>query len=113
MIWKDGKGEWRVLRDSCPHRLVPLSEGRVTPEGRLECGYHGWQFEGNGKCTAMPEGGNPASLRACASSYPCTIKQGTLFHCKVLLPAKLLVCRAFKSLQLHESLIARECVGSH
>lgn len=26
----------------CPHRLVPLSEGRVNQQGELECGYHGW-----------------------------------------------------------------------
>lgn len=30
---------WRVFSDACPHRLVPLSEGRITPSGRLECPY--------------------------------------------------------------------------
>jgi phenylpropionate dioxygenase-like ring-hydroxylating dioxygenase large terminal subunit len=34
----DGQG-WRVFVDACPHRLVPLSEGRVTAAGRLECPY--------------------------------------------------------------------------
>ena len=39
--------------DVCPHRLTPLSRGRVV-SGRLECAYHGWQFDGAGQCQAMP-----------------------------------------------------------
>jgi hypothetical protein len=35
----DSSQGWRVFTDACPHRLVPLSEGRVTPTGRLECPY--------------------------------------------------------------------------
>lgn len=32
----------RAFRDSCPHRLAPLSEGRVDKEtGNLSCNYHG------------------------------------------------------------------------
>jgi pheophorbide a oxygenase len=26
-----GAGEWRLFRDRCPHRLAPLSEGRIDP----------------------------------------------------------------------------------
>ncbi|CAN6218196.1 unnamed protein product, partial [Urochloa humidicola] len=30
VIWKDPKsGEWVALDDRCPHRLAPLSEGRI------------------------------------------------------------------------------------
>ena len=33
-----GKGEWSALEDRCPHRLAPLSEGRVDPKsGNLMC----------------------------------------------------------------------------
>ncbi len=39
--------------DICPHRQAPLSLGRVTG-GRIECSYHGWQFDGSGECRAMP-----------------------------------------------------------
>ena len=43
VIWWDPKAEtWRVFADRCPHRLAPLSEGRVTEDGLLECPYHGW-----------------------------------------------------------------------
>jgi hypothetical protein len=32
---------WQAFADVCPHRLVPLSEGRVEPTGVLQCAYHG------------------------------------------------------------------------
>ncbi len=35
--------EWSAMVDACPHRLAPLSQGRVDPEmGCIECPYHGW-----------------------------------------------------------------------
>ncbi len=39
--------------DICPHRLAPLSRGRIVA-GQLECAYHGWRFDGAGQCQAMP-----------------------------------------------------------
>ncbi len=42
-----------AFADRCPHRLAPLSAGRVVG-GVLECGYHGWCFDGDGACTAIP-----------------------------------------------------------
>ena len=29
VVWKDGDGKWNVFEDKCPHRLAPLSEGRI------------------------------------------------------------------------------------
>ena len=53
VVWRDGDGTARVLADRCPHRNVPLSEGRVRG-GALECAYHGWRFDGGGSCVAVP-----------------------------------------------------------
>lgn len=51
-------GSLSAFRDECPHRLAPLSAGTVLGEAgldhRLQCGYHGWQFDGSGRCRAMP-----------------------------------------------------------
>ncbi len=42
-----------ALADRCPHRLAPLSLGTVC--GReLQCGYHGWRFNADGLCVAIP-----------------------------------------------------------
>jgi phenylpropionate dioxygenase-like ring-hydroxylating dioxygenase large terminal subunit len=47
-------GQAGALLDRCPHRNVPLSLGRVAAGGRLECRYHGWQFETSGRCALIP-----------------------------------------------------------
>lgn len=48
--------EWSALIDACPHRLAPLSQGRVDPNtGCIECPYHGWAFDTNGKLMTLPQ----------------------------------------------------------
>ncbi len=49
------QGQWRVFADKCPHRLVPLSEGRIESDGSLLCSYHGWRFNGDGNCIDLPQ----------------------------------------------------------
>lgn len=84
VIWWDKTAEsWRVFEDKCPHRLAPLSEGRIDENGLLECPYHGWAFAGDGSCQRIPQQveGRTAevSRRACAASLPTTERQGLLF----------------------------------
>lgn len=57
VLWWDHVREaWAVMTDECPHRLAPLSEGRIDESGRIECPYHGWTFCGkNGACEKIPQ----------------------------------------------------------
>lgn len=71
VLFRDAAGAPHALIDRCPHRNVPLSLGRVQPDGTLQCGYHGWQFDGAGRCTAVPaleadlgDGGSPRDVPA-------------------------------------------------
>ena len=83
VIWWDGATDrWRVFPDVCPHRLVPLSEGRINAKGQLECPYHGWSFDGEGSCTSIPqaeESTRSASRRGSCASLPTACGQGLLF----------------------------------
>ena len=56
-------GRAAALIDRCPHRNVPLSLGRVQADGRLECAYHGWQFDCDGVCQKIPGLVNEAAAR--------------------------------------------------
>lgn len=53
-LFRADDGRAAAVLDRCPHRNVPLSLGRVVTPGRLECPYHGWQFDGSGRCTLVP-----------------------------------------------------------
>lgn len=52
-LFRDGAGRARAHADRCPHRGAPLSAGRVVG-GEVECGYHGWRFDGDGRRTCVP-----------------------------------------------------------
>ncbi|CAA0814990.1 Protein TIC 55- chloroplastic [Striga hermonthica] len=69
VLYRDGNGELRCYEDRCPHRLAKLSEGQLT-DGRLECLYHGWQFEGTG--AKIPKS-------ACVKTYEIKDSQGVVW----------------------------------
>jgi nitrite reductase/ring-hydroxylating ferredoxin subunit len=46
VLWRDLKGIARALEDRCPHRRAPLSLGCIRKEGWIQCGYHGWSYDG-------------------------------------------------------------------
>ncbi|WP_197064772.1 Rieske 2Fe-2S domain-containing protein [Leptolyngbya sp. KIOST-1] len=81
--WDPNQSSWRVFEDKCPHRLAPLSEGRVNEAGLLECPYHGWAFSGSGSCEQIPQASDDVqaqlSNRSCAVALPTSAKQGLLF----------------------------------
>ncbi|KAK8504813.1 hypothetical protein V6N13_056125 [Hibiscus sabdariffa] len=77
--WDRNEKEWKVFDDTCPHRLAPLSEGRIDQWGRLQCVYHGWCFGGNGDCKIIPQAppdGPPVHTfkKACVAVYPSTVQ---------------------------------------
>jgi phenylpropionate dioxygenase-like ring-hydroxylating dioxygenase large terminal subunit len=53
VLWRDDTNEVHAWADRCPHRGTRLSIGCVIG-GRLECAYHGWQFDARGQCVAIP-----------------------------------------------------------
>jgi phenylpropionate dioxygenase-like ring-hydroxylating dioxygenase large terminal subunit len=53
LLGRDRSGALFALRDICPHRGMPLSAGRFDGS-EIECCYHGWRFDGDGRCTAIP-----------------------------------------------------------
>lgn len=53
VLFRDSSGNVRALSRYCTHRGADLALGRVN-EGRLACAYHGWQFDGDGRCACIP-----------------------------------------------------------
>jgi phenylpropionate dioxygenase-like ring-hydroxylating dioxygenase large terminal subunit len=53
VFFRRADGTAAALIDRCPHRLVPLSLGTCV-DGHLRCGYHGMEFDGDGRCVRIP-----------------------------------------------------------
>jgi phenylpropionate dioxygenase-like ring-hydroxylating dioxygenase large terminal subunit len=52
-LYRDQQHQIHALEDRCPHRQVKLSHGKIIGNN-LECAYHGWQFQSDGKCAEVP-----------------------------------------------------------
>lgn len=74
VIYRREDGGVVALEDRCPHRNLPLSEGRLDGD-RIECGYHGLIFDETGKCRHVP-GSDEAPDWACVRCYPTLERQG-------------------------------------
>jgi len=78
VVFRDQAGKPGTLLDRCPHRNVPLSLGRVGATGKLECAYHGWQFEPNGMCAFVPGLLDPSDAKARRVPSFATLEQDGL-----------------------------------
>jgi phenylpropionate dioxygenase-like ring-hydroxylating dioxygenase large terminal subunit len=72
VVWRAGK-QTLAWSDFCAHRGARLSCGRVKSK-RLQCPYHGWEYNANGICELIPaerEGRIPERARAKAVFQAC------------------------------------------
>ena len=78
--FRDSRGNPHVLSDTCIHRGGALGAGRVKGDC-LECPYHGWQYDSEGRCKLVPALGEDESppARAKVDSYPVQEKYGIVF----------------------------------
>jgi phenylpropionate dioxygenase-like ring-hydroxylating dioxygenase large terminal subunit len=62
----------KAISDICPHRGARLHTGKVLFPGTVTCPYHGWTFDGKGKClAALTDGpGSRMPEQVSVASYP-------------------------------------------
>ncbi len=76
-LYRGKSGRVFALEDRCAHRQVPLRLGVVSGD-ELKCHYHGWTYNGAGRCVNVPYLGVdrlPAGVR----SYPAREVDGLIF----------------------------------
>lgn len=81
LLGRDRDGRVFALRDTCPHRGMPLSAGRF--DGcEIECSYHGWRFSADGSCMTIPslaEGQSFDLALVGVPGYPVREVQGNIW----------------------------------
>src|ERR1700684_4549856 len=79
VLGRTSDGQVFAMRDSCPHRGIPLSYGRFDGKA-VECSYHGWRFDAcSGRCSETPSRTDPDKLkteRIFAGHYACEEHDG-------------------------------------
>ena len=85
VLFLDAAGQPAALRDRCCHRTARLSkgwcvdtEGKACPQGRIQCGYHGWTYDRTGQVVAIPqfEAGRDIIPDYKTTAYHCKARYG-------------------------------------
>ncbi|MBB2975348.1 phenylpropionate dioxygenase-like ring-hydroxylating dioxygenase large terminal subunit [Microbacterium endophyticum] len=79
VLFKKRQG-WGLISRFCAHRGVDLSYGRLE-EGGIRCLYHGWLYNGEGKCIEQPAEPDHSQFlgKIRIANYPCVEKNGIIF----------------------------------
>ena len=80
VLFRDTAGAVHCLSNTCTHRGASLAGGTVEGDC-VGCPYHGWQYNGEGRCTTIPALEKSAKIpkRARVDSYPTTERYGLIF----------------------------------
>ena len=82
VAWRDEQRRLIAVRDRCSHREAKLSLGTLD-DGCLRCPYHGWVFDGDGRCVEIPSSGPGAAIPPTAHLRPLSIAEhyGLVWFC--------------------------------
>ena len=78
LMYRKENGEAVALRDVCPHRFAPLNKGKLVGD-RVQCGYHGLEFDGTGACVHNPHGNGRIPGTAKVAAYPAVERDGMIW----------------------------------
>jgi len=54
VLFRTSDGKAHLLDAHCPHLGAHLGHGGVLKDDKLVCPFHAWEFDGDGKCVAVP-----------------------------------------------------------
>ena len=77
-LYRGQGGGVHLLEFRCAHRGAQLSIGKVEGE-ELRCLYHGWKYDGEGKCVEQPAEVKPFCEKIRLRSYPVYEYLGLIF----------------------------------
>ena len=77
-LYRGASGRAYLVGGRCAHRLTLLHSGWVVGE-EIRCMYHGWQYDGAGRCTLRPAEGDDGPPPVTIASYPVEEYHGLVF----------------------------------
>jgi vanillate O-demethylase monooxygenase subunit len=78
-LFRKADGSVAALADRCAHRFAPLHMGKVVAGDRIQCAYHGLEFDGAGACVLNPHGNKRVPPSARVRSHPVIEKHRAIW----------------------------------
>jgi phenylpropionate dioxygenase-like ring-hydroxylating dioxygenase large terminal subunit len=81
VFWRDADGAVVCLYDRCAHRGAALALGAVRAGGRIQCPFHGLEYNSTGRCVKIPANGAnaPVPEQFKMRSYPTHEEYGIIW----------------------------------
>ena len=79
VLYRKADGAVAAIEDRCAHRFAPLSMGKIVGGDRIQCPYHGLEYDGTGACVRNPHGTKNIPSRARVKSYPVIEKHKAIW----------------------------------
>ncbi|MCU1639859.1 MAG: putative oxidoreductase [Nocardia sp.] len=77
VAFRGSDGEVAVRDAHCPHYGAHLGAGGRVVDGKLECPFHGWQFDTDGSCASAPFAAR--APRVALGGFPVREHSGLIF----------------------------------
>lgn len=77
-LYRGESGRPHLVGGYCAHRLTVLHTGWVEGD-RIRCMYHGWQYDGDGRCTERPAERDDRPPNVAIAGYPLEEYAGLIF----------------------------------
>jgi len=79
LFFRKEDGSAAAITDRCSHHFVPLSMGQIMPGDRVQCPYHGLEFNAQGRCVKNPHGDGTIPAAAHLQSFPVVEKHTVIW----------------------------------
>src|SRR6478735_5932518 len=79
VLYRTNDGTVAALQDRCSHRFAPLHMGKIMRGDRIQCPYHGLEFDSSGACVLNPHGAKNIPSRAGVRGFPVLEKHKAIW----------------------------------
>jgi len=78
VLFRKENGEAAMLDAHCPHLGAHMGHGGKVCDGALQCPFHGWRFDSDGRCLEVPNA-TRIPPKAVARAWPLREHAGMIF----------------------------------
>ncbi|MGX9935174.1 aromatic ring-hydroxylating dioxygenase subunit alpha [Advenella kashmirensis] len=79
VFFRKSDGKAAALLNICPHKFAPLHMGKLLPGDKIQCGYHGLEFDPNGTCIHNPHKSGRIAADCKVKSYEVLERHGMVW----------------------------------